>query len=57
MTDKDMMRIAAEAACDPRTVASVYDGRPSRRLVRGRIEAAAKKLKLPAPPKPTQETP
>lgn len=53
MTNQDMMRIAAEAGCDPRTVASVYDRRPSRKLVRERIEAAAKKLKFPTPPLPT----
>jgi DNA-binding LacI/PurR family transcriptional regulator len=51
MDDKTAMRIAAEAGCDPRTVLSVYEGRPSRKLTRGRIVAAAAKLKLPAPPK------
>lgn len=50
MTARDIMRIAAEAACDPRTVENVYDGRPSKRLVRERIEAAAKTLNILAPP-------
>lgn len=53
------MRIAAEAGCDPRTVARAYDGQPynSRKLSRSRIEEAARKLKLEPPPKPTLPTP
>ena len=51
MSDKDVMRLAGEADCDPRTVVSIYDGAPSRKRTRGRIEAAARKLRLPLPPK------
>lgn len=59
MNDRDIMRIAAEAGCDPRTVARAYDGQPynSRKLSRSRIEEAARKLKLEPPPKPTLPTP
>ena len=55
LTTRDAMRLAAEAACDPRTVETVYEGRPSRRLVRERIEAAAKALNLPPPPPPADQ--
>jgi DNA-binding LacI/PurR family transcriptional regulator len=48
---KDILRIAAEASVDPRTVRSTYDGsKPTRELTLARITEAAKKLKLPAPP-------
>ncbi len=51
ITDKQKMQIAAEASCDPRTVASIYAGKNSKGLVRGRVEEAAKKLKIASPPK------
>ena len=51
LTDKQKMQIAAEASCDPRTVASIYEGRRSKGLVRFRVVEAAKKLKIARPPK------
>jgi DNA-binding LacI/PurR family transcriptional regulator len=49
---KDILLIAAEASVDPRTVRTVYDNKPTRELTLARINAAAKKLKLPLPPAP-----
>ena len=50
ITKAQLLKSAGEAEVDPRTVARVYEGKPTRGLVRGRIEAAAKKLKMPAVP-------
>lgn len=50
LTSHQVLQIAAEAAADVRTVRKLYAGGRSPSLVRGRIEAAAKKLKLPGPP-------
>lgn len=47
---KQVLQLAAEAECDPRTVAKIYDGRAARDLVRQRVAKAAKKLRMPAPP-------
>ncbi len=49
-TAQDYLRIAATAYCDPRTVVKCYGGLVVRALVRLRIEQAALKLKLAAPP-------
>lgn len=43
--------LAVEAQVDPRTVSKVYAGLTVQPLFRQRIEAAAKTLGLPAPPK------
>lgn len=49
-TDKQILQIAAEALMDTRTVKKVYAGGDIRRLSHARVEEAAKKLKIPAPP-------
>ena len=51
ITTQQAMQIAAEAMADRRTVEKIYEGKHSQRLVRERIEIAAKRLKLPLPPK------
>lgn len=55
LSRKDVFAIAIEAIVDPRTVTSIYEGKPSRGLVRGRVEAAAKKLRLAPPPSSTRK--
>lgn len=44
------MTLAGAAGCDPRTVENIYSGKASKVLVRERVSAAAKKLKMAAPP-------
>jgi hypothetical protein len=51
LTTKQVLLLAAEASADPRTVKSIYAGKKSQALVRERVGMAAKKLKMPAPPK------
>ena len=51
LTRHEVLKIAAEAQVDPRTVEKIYEGRASKGLVRERVIVAAKKLKLVAPPK------
>lgn len=46
MNKTDIMRVAAEASCDPRTVQRFANGEPVRALVEERIRAAMKKLKI-----------
>ena len=46
MDKKSIMRVAAEASCDPRTVERFAKGEPVRALVEERIKAAMKKLKI-----------
>ncbi len=50
ITRKDILAIAGEAQCDPRTVASIYAGEKSKTLVRERVVEAAKRLKIAVPP-------
>jgi DNA-binding LacI/PurR family transcriptional regulator len=50
LTQQQVLQVAGEAAVDPRTVKRIYAGEKSPKLVRERVEAAAKKLKLVAPP-------
>jgi hypothetical protein len=50
LSRQQVMAIAAEACCDVRTVERIYDGKPSKKLVTERVVAAAKKLKIAAPP-------
>lgn len=51
VTTQQVFQIAAEAMTDKRTVMKIYEGKPVRGdLLRARVEAAAKKLKLPGPP-------
>ncbi len=50
ITRGDVLRIAAEAMADPRTVARIYEGKKSIALVHLRVAEAAKRLKLAAPP-------
>jgi hypothetical protein len=51
LTRQQILTIAGEAGCDPRTVEHVYLGAKSKILVRARIVAAAKKLNIQTPPK------
>lgn len=46
MTREQVMQIAGSAQCDPRTVEAYYRGDKVRPLLKDRIEAAAKKLKI-----------
>jgi len=50
LTREQILHLAGVASADPRTVERLYEGERTQRLVRERIEAAAKKLKLPKPP-------
>ncbi len=55
LTRTEVMKLAAEAQVDPRTVTKIYNGEKSRRiLVRERVEAAARSLGLPGPPVPLE---
>ncbi len=48
LTRQQIFAIAGEAQVDPRTVAKIYEGKPSKmKLVRERVMAAAKRLKMP----------
>jgi hypothetical protein len=47
--DPEVLRLAVEAACDPRSALSALEGRLPRGMVGGRIEAAAKRLKIKLP--------
>lgn len=47
--DPMVLKLAAEADCDPRTVLAIFEGRPVRPRVGARIERAAKKLKIKLP--------
>lgn len=49
ITPKQILQIAAEAMADPRTVKRIYSGEKSQQLVKDRVAAAAKKLKMPVP--------
>lgn len=46
MDRTEMLRIAAAAQCDPRTVKAFVEGAEVRPLLRERIEAAMKRLKV-----------
>lgn len=46
MTRAEILQVAAEAQCDPRTVKSYVDGKRVYGLSKDRIEAAIKKLKI-----------
>ena len=48
-TDPTVMRLATEAGCDPRSALAALEGKPLRGLVAGRVERAAKKLKIKLP--------
>lgn len=50
LTQQQVLQVAGEAAVDPRTVKRIYAGEKSPKLVRERVEAAAKKLRIAAPP-------
>jgi hypothetical protein len=49
LTRQQVLALAGEAGCDPRTVERVYEGKGTKKLVRARIEEAAKKLKIELP--------
>lgn len=49
MSEKDVMRIAAEASCDPRTVQKFLAGGATKTKVGERIRGAMKKLRLSIP--------
>jgi len=53
LTRREVLRLAAEAQCDPRTVVHIYDGKESKQIVRERVVAAAKKFKIQVPKKET----
>jgi DNA-binding LacI/PurR family transcriptional regulator len=46
MTGAQVLQVAAEASCDPRTVRRYLDGKRVRTMARERIEMAMKKLKI-----------
>jgi len=46
MTREQVLQIAGAAQCDPRTVEAYYKGKNVRPLLKDRIDAAAKKLKI-----------
>lgn len=46
MTRADILRVAAEAVCDPRTVAKFTQGQPVRALAAERIREAMRRLKI-----------
>ena len=48
----DILRVAAEALADPRTVMRVYAGAPTKKLTYKRISQTAGKLGLTLPPEP-----
>jgi hypothetical protein len=50
LTRQQLMKVAAEAGADPRTVVRLYDGNQVRGLVGDRILAAIELLKFPKPP-------
>ena len=50
MTRDEILRIAGAAQCDPRTVETYASGGKVRPLLRERIEAAMKKLRVKAKP-------
>ncbi len=47
--DPDVLKLAAEAKCDPRSAARVLSGEKVKPLTQERIETAAKKLKMKLP--------
>jgi hypothetical protein len=47
LTAKQILQIAAEAMADPRTVKRIYSGEKSLQLVKDRVAAAAKRLRMP----------
>jgi DNA-binding LacI/PurR family transcriptional regulator len=49
MTREETYRVAAEANCDPRTVKTYVEGGNMKPVVKERIAAAIKKLKLKVP--------
>jgi hypothetical protein len=50
LTRAQVLQLAAEAQVDPRTIINLYEGGSSKALVRERVVAAAKKLKMPTVP-------
>ena len=50
LTAHDVRRLSAEAVVHPDTLRRAYAGMPIRSTSRVRINAAAKKLRLPPPP-------
>jgi hypothetical protein len=46
----DVPRLAAHSLADPRAILKLYAGAKSRRLLRARVERAARELGLPLPP-------
>lgn len=50
ITRAERFKIVAESGCDERSVAAVYNGRPTRGATWGRVRDAAVKLRLPPPP-------
>jgi DNA-binding LacI/PurR family transcriptional regulator len=53
LTRQNILQIAGAAAVDPRTVERAYGGKSVRTMIRERITAAAKNLKMIAPPSKT----
>lgn len=53
ITGHDILRIAVESFCDPRTIRKAYEGAPITITSRQRIRNAAERLNLPMPPDPT----
>lgn len=52
LSTREQLLISAECLVDVRTIERIYDGKTSKKNTRERVAEAAKKLKLPAPPKP-----
>ena len=50
ITRAQRYQIAAESLCDERSIAAVYNARPTQGHVWRRVSEAAVKLKLPPPP-------
>jgi hypothetical protein len=48
-SDPTVLRLAAEADCDPRSALAVLEGKTVRQRVQARIEAAAKRLRMKLP--------
>lgn len=55
LTRQQVLTLAGEAGCDPRTVERIYDGQASKKLVTERVIAAAKKLKIALPKQKEKE--
>lgn len=53
ITTTDLVRLAAHATVDPRTVARAYEGGPVTSSTHARLTVAALALGLPLPPKLT----